>query len=121
MGGEIPESVKRYFFLLQFKLLLQFNGFFLHRLVNDTTDKKEVTGFSLLAGYGDDSEEEAELEESPKKTLFPIESLKPAATLFPISNAPETFFESNSNEKPEVFPEENVDVKAFQRKRRIGV
>ncbi|KRT82686.1 hypothetical protein AMK59_3201 [Oryctes borbonicus] len=105
MGGELPDGVKR--------------------LVSDTNEKKDVTGFSLVAGYGNsDDESEQEEEQSPQKTLFPIHNTKPIASLFPIVQPTETA--SPCEEEPlekstTPPPEENVDLKAFQRKRRIGV
>ncbi|GJQ74386.1 hypothetical protein Trydic_g21260 [Trypoxylus dichotomus] len=105
MGGEIPESVKR--------------------LVHDTNEKKDVTGFSLVAGYGNSDDESEQEEEQPlQKILFPIQNSNPIVSLFPIIH-PTGASPSRDEESPEKSvtppPEENVDLKAFQRKRRIGV
>ncbi|KAI4458627.1 formin-binding protein 4 [Holotrichia oblita] len=112
MGGDVPEGVKK--------------------LVSDTSEKKEVTGFSLVAGYGDDSEEDEESEKEeppPPKLLFPIQNTKPLSSLFPITQSAEMSpssshsHEEDSTEKPATPPptEQNVDMKPFQRKRRIGI
>lgn len=80
-------------------------------------------GISLLAGYGDDSDDEQE-EEIQK--LFPIpekiETKVSHSTLFPVTNHidPQQFEVAPQPPTTSVF-EEPIDTKAFQRKRRIGI
>lgn len=112
LDGELPESVDK----------------FLSNL-----DKVEKTqSLSLVAGYGEESDEETEgTEELPAKILFPIpevtitpENATSESTLFPITKPIDiTQFTVKEEEKPLPPPkteETSVDTKVFKRKKRIA-
>lgn len=87
--------------------------------------EKPLLGFSLVAGYGDDSEEEDEVAPSPNSPLaitlsFPNNPpLAGHSTLFPIAAPidPKQF----DSVKAETTKDGSMEPKAFQRKRRIGI
>lgn len=81
--------------------------------------KKEVSGFTLVAGYGSEDDEEDEQEDSKDNTV--------TTTLFPIKNGPlfpvtETSDTNPNTEKKTLFNiDDDIDRKVFQRKRKIGI
>ena len=95
MGGELPESVK---------MLVPENDV----KVNNT--EENASKLSLVAGYGEDSDEEQETSQSnvniTKKVVM-------KSALFPIMDY--------HNEDKTAFAEDNIDMKAFKRKKRIGI
>lgn len=101
---------------------------------NEESDKKKiVSGIALVAGYGsdlDETDEEAEenLNQKNKPTsLFPIASQLPEnvprSTLFPVVEPIDVgqFLESNKDNQIPAQEDNVIDIKAFQRKRKIDV
>lgn len=108
LGGELPLEVKE---------IVEVNP-----VPNkNMPHKKSLTGFSLVAGYGDSEEEQEEMEEIDKKD--PENSIS-HSTLFPITK-PIDIKQFTDTLKVEQHSDpqtpEVINNKAFQRKRRIGV
>lgn len=95
LGGELPESVK---------MLVPENDVKVNNVEVNTSK------LSLVAGYGDDSEEEQETNQSNTNITKEI-AMK--STLFPIMDY--------HNEERTTFTQDNIDMKAFKRKKRIGI
>lgn len=111
MGGELPPEVAKITHIPEIKL-------------PKSKEKKNTAGFSLVAGYSDSEEEDS----TEIKTIFtpePVPVPKVShSTLFPITQPVDVKdFQSVVEEKKE--EEEKtiveIDSKAFQRKKRIGV
>ncbi|RZC37611.1 WW domain containing protein [Asbolus verrucosus] len=106
LGGEMPAEVKQIVDKPQTK----------------KSDNKEISGFSLVAGYSD-SEEESEVE-APKQNFLlappPQESKVSHSTLFPVTK-PIDVKDFEESPKRQSEGDDGFDSKAFQRKRRIGV
>lgn len=122
LGGDLPPEVKK-LMDSDLKKREHSSDYF------EQLEKKNVTGFSLVAGYGEDSDEEQEDEEEMKdlfqnSSSVPVKNPMSHSTLFPITE-PIDVTQFDSPKVTEKSPEENkvdvIDVKAFQRKRRIGV
>ncbi|XP_023012734.2 uncharacterized protein [Leptinotarsa decemlineata] len=112
LGGELPAGVKEV--VENPKLEAE---------VMKKEKKKDISGFSLVAGYSDSEEENEEI----KSVFLPKSEPPPVShsTLFPIT---EPIDVKDFIEEPKVEPEkqqisngEEFHSKAFQRKRRIGV
>lgn len=116
LGGELPPEIEK--------------------LVEDEEPdrKNTVSGIALVAGYGsdlDETDEEVEenLNENNKSaSLFPIasklpENEVPRSTLFPVVEPIDVgqFLESNQDVQKPPQEENVIDVKAFQRKRKIDL
>lgn len=115
LGGELPPELEK-----------------LVEKEDEPDGKKAVSGFTLVAGYGsdlDETDEEVDNLNSNPGSLFPIapqlpQSEPPRSTLFPVVEPIDVgqFLESNQdNPKPAEEKNNTVDVKAFQRKRKIGI
>ncbi|KAF5289463.1 hypothetical protein FQR65_LT11836 [Abscondita terminalis] len=102
LGGELPPEVK--------KIVEQNEEMELEE------NKKNISGFSLVAGYGDSEDEDEELkvvEKSPNQNRVAVSTLFPTPTPIDVNQ----FLESGK--PPE--QQEEIDTKAFHRKRRIGI
>ncbi|KAF5301833.1 hypothetical protein FQA39_LY10618 [Lamprigera yunnana] len=107
LGGELPPDVKK---IVEQNDVSVKNGL-------EQKVKRDVSGFSLVAGYGDSEDEE---DNDSKILSAPNNSSKIAiSTLFPIPK-PIDLNQFLETEKPPEMQEE-IDVKAFHRKRRIAV
>lgn len=108
LGGELPLEVKE---IVEVKSDANKN----------LTHKKSLTGFSLVAGYGDSEEEPEEPEEIDVK--IPENNIS-HSTLFPITK-PIDIKQFTDTSKVEQHSDsqtpEFINNKAFQRKKRIGV
>ncbi|KAF2879202.1 hypothetical protein ILUMI_26957 [Ignelater luminosus] len=112
LGGELPPDVKK---LVETKDITSIKD--ISQKNNSKKEKKDVTGFSLLAGYGDSEEED---DDAKSSALQPNENKElHSSTLFPISK-PIDVAQFNETE-PEVEGLKIQNSRAFQRKRRIGI
>jgi hypothetical protein len=110
LGGELPSEVKQIV-----------NKTKLETAILKKPEAKEISGFSLVAGYSD-SEEEPEVE-APKQNFLlappPHENKISHSTLFPVTKPIDV---KDFGASPKITEgDEGFDSKAFQRKRRIGV
>ncbi|KAK4882580.1 hypothetical protein RN001_005899 [Aquatica leii] len=104
LGGELPPDVKK---------IVEQNGSLVEKELEKKV-KKNVSGFSLVAGYGESDDEDEEL-----KAVETSNHRIPVSTLFPIPK-PIDVKQFLETEKP-LEPQEEIDTKAFHRKRRIGI
>lgn len=111
LGGELPPDVKK---LVETKDIDSIKD--INQKHNSKKEKKDVTGFSLLAGYGDSEEED---DDAKSTAVQPIENKELHSTLFPISK-PIDIAQFNEAE-PEAEGLKIQNSRAFQRKRRIGI
>ncbi|XP_008199606.1 formin-binding protein 4 [Tribolium castaneum] len=91
-------------------------------IVPKKPENKEISGFSLVAGYSDSDEEQEESNHKPNFLIGPPpqENKVSHSTLFPATKPIDV---KDFAESPKIIGEgdEGFDSKAFQRKRRIGV
>lgn len=89
--------------------------------VQNVENKKEISGFKLVAGYSSDEEEDDKESKSELDTVK-IEN-KPCSTLFPIQERAtlEQLKVLEEKTSPLVVQSESIDTKVFQRKRKIDI
>ncbi|XP_044762402.1 formin-binding protein 4-like isoform X2 [Coccinella septempunctata] len=87
---------------------------------NTSKPPKPISGFSLVAGYDSNSEQESE-DETNQST--PAPNTQAHSTLFPIMKTPDVNdFKTEENiPKKEIQVENSFDMKNFKRKRRLAV
>ncbi|KAK5649654.1 hypothetical protein RI129_000683 [Pyrocoelia pectoralis] len=111
LGGELPPDVKK---------IVEQNGSFGENEFQHKV-KKEVSGFSLVAGYGEsDDEDEGNYKtlDASSPTTTTSDSKASGSTLFPVLKPIDVKQFLESEKEPETEP---IDAKVFHRKRRIGI
>lgn len=120
LDGELPESVDKFL-----------------TSIDKTEKPQKIPSLSLVAGYGEESDDEEEQpednEHKKQKSLFPIpetatvpENSNAESTLFPVTKPIDISQFASAKEEEKVVPatkeetDESVDTKLFKRKKRIA-